>query len=155
MKLKATITLLLLGLSCQLSAVTTEFEFGESVNEQRYLSYINKIRCLVCQNESLGSSRSDLAVDLRLEIYRLMEEGQSNQQIDDFLVARYGDFILYQPPVKSSTLMLWFGPFLLPFVLLAVLLIRIKKMKKEPIVLSASEQQQAQKLLNQEVKQHD
>lgn len=155
MKLKATITLLLLGLSCQLSAVTTEFEFGESVNEQRYLSYINKIRCLVCQNESLGSSRSDLAVDLRLEIYRLMEEGQSNQQIDDFLVARYGDFILYQPPVKSSTLMLWFGPFLLLFVLLAVLLIRIKKMKKEPIVLSASEQQQAQKLLNQEVKQHD
>ena len=77
MKLKATITLLLLGLSCQLSAVTTEFEFGESVNEQRYLSYINKIRCLVCQNESLGSSRSDLAVDLRLEIYRLMEEGLS------------------------------------------------------------------------------
>ncbi len=155
MKLKTTITLLLLALSSQLSAVTNEFEFGERVNEQRYLSYINKIRCLVCQNESLGSSRSDLAIDLRSEIYRLMELGQSNQQINEFLVSRYGDFILYEPPVKRSTLMLWFGPFLLLLLFLVLLLLRIKKMKHQTSELSASQRQQAQALLNPKSNQHD
>lgn len=155
MNLKAITLLALLIISLPLFAVTTEFEFGERVNEQRYLSYISKIRCLVCQNESLGSSRSDLAIDLRTEIYNLMLQGQSNQQIDDFLVARYGDFILYQPPVKSSTLMLWFGPFLLLFALLTLLLLRIKKMKKTPVELSASEQRQARELLNPKVNHHD
>ncbi len=155
MNLRTTLALLLLTFSCQLFAVTNEFEFGNRVNEQRYLSYISKIRCLVCQNESLGSSRSDLAIDLRNEIYRLMAQGQSNEQIDDFLVSRYGDFILYQPPVKSSTLMLWFGPFVLLFVLLTLLLFRIKKMKNQPTTLSASEQQQARELLNPKEDQHD
>ncbi len=150
MNLKSIITIIaiLLPLSSQLFAVTTEFDFNEQVSERRYLSYINKIRCLVCQNESLGSSRSELAIDLRREIFQLMDQGQSDQQISAFLVARYGDFILYQPPVKNSTLMLWFGPALLLMALLVMLLIRIKRMKEEPKLLSAADQKLASNLLN-------
>ena len=72
-----------------------------------------ELRCLVCQNESLAASRAELAEDLRREVRKLIRDGKSDAEIRDYLVARYGDFVLYRPPVKPTTWLLWFGPFAL------------------------------------------
>ena len=85
----------------------------DPVTEQRLISISEEMRCLVCQNESLAGSRSDLANDLRREIRTLIKEGKSDEQIRSFMVERYGDFVLYRPPVKPTTWLLWIGPFVI------------------------------------------
>jgi cytochrome c-type biogenesis protein CcmH len=109
---------------------------------------IEEIRCLVCQNESLAGSQAELAQDLREEVYRMFREGKSRDEIVDFLVARYGDFVLYDPPLKPSTYVLWFGPFLLiaigSFFLLRTLVRKKQSTDKE---LSEEERQRLQQLL--------
>ncbi|WP_020167251.1 MULTISPECIES: cytochrome c-type biogenesis protein [Methylotenera] len=72
-----------------------------------------ELRCLVCQNQTLADSDAPLAEDLRVEIREMAAQGKSDQEIIDYLVARYGDFVLYRPPVKATTVLLWIGPFLL------------------------------------------
>lgn len=84
-----------------------------AAHAERFKKLAEELRCLVCQNQSLADSNADLAVDLRREVETMMTQGKSDAEIKDFLVVRYGDFVLYRPPVKSSTAMLWFGPFLL------------------------------------------
>lgn len=142
--------LLSLLLLCPILAwsVTSEFEFGDKVNEARYISYIAKVRCLVCQNESLGSSRAELAIDLRNRIYQMMAEEKTDQQISTFLVERYGDFILYQPPLKNSTLLLWLGPFVLLASLIFLLINRVRKLKHNDNTLTTEQQELAVKLLS-------
>lgn len=81
--------------------------------EQRLIVISEEMRCLVCQNESLAGSRSDLANDLRREIRILIKEGKTDDQIRSFMVERYGDFVLYRPPVKPTTWLLWIGPFVI------------------------------------------
>jgi len=81
--------------------------------EQRLIVISEEMRCLVCQNESLAGSRSDLANDLRREIRNLIKEGKTDDQIRSFMVERYGDFVLYRPPVKPTTWFLWIGPFVI------------------------------------------
>src|SRR3954464_617689 len=81
--------------------------------EQRMRNLTEQLRCLVCQNETLADSRADLAEDLRKEIREQMKQGKSDQEIIAFLTQRYGDFVLYNPPVKATTYLLWFGPFVL------------------------------------------
>ena len=81
--------------------------------EQRLIIISEEMRCLVCQNESLAGSRSDLANDLRREIRNLIKEGKTDDQIRSFMVERYGDFVLYRPPVKPITWFLWIGPFVI------------------------------------------
>jgi len=83
------------------------------VLEERLMNLSRELRCLVCQNETLADSRADLAVDLRNEIREQMKAGKTDQEIIAFLTARYGDFVLYRPPVKAATYFLWFGPFVL------------------------------------------
>jgi cytochrome c-type biogenesis protein CcmH len=85
----------------------------DPVTEQRLISISEEMRCLVCQNESLAGSRSDLANDLREQIRVLIKEGKSDEQIRNFMVERYGDFVLYRPPVKPITWLLWLGPFII------------------------------------------
>jgi len=85
----------------------------DPVVEQRLISIAEELRCLVCQNESLAGSRAELANDLRREVRSLITAGKSDAEIKEFLVSRYGDFVLYKPPVKPSTWLLWFGPLLL------------------------------------------
>jgi cytochrome c-type biogenesis protein CcmH len=95
--------------------------------EARVMKVAEELRCLVCQNETIAASHADLAVDLRKQIRLKLSQGQSERQILDFMVERYGDFVLYRPPVKSTTLLLWFGPalmLLLGFGALAVVLRR-------------------------------
>src|SRR5512135_2088273 len=109
-----------------------------------------KLRCLVCQNESLASSHADLAEDLRREVRDQMSKGKNDQEIVDYLVARYGDFVLYEPPVKRYTLLLWFGPFALLLAGVGVLVFQLRKRRKTvpEVTLSAEAQQRAAALLN-------
>jgi cytochrome c-type biogenesis protein CcmH len=85
----------------------------DPVVEQRLNRLAEELRCLVCQNESLAGSRSELANDLRREVRDLIKAGKTDREIVDFLVERYGDFVRYRPPVKPTTFLLWFGPFIL------------------------------------------
>ena len=120
-------------------------------HEPRYKALINELRCLVCQNETLADSNAELAVDLRREIRGMLVDGKSDPEITEFLVARYGDFVLYNPPVKPTTMMLWYGPFVLLAlgILIAVITIR-RRGRATPTTLSATQQQQVQDLLRQQ-----
>ena len=81
--------------------------------EQRMMRLTSELRCLVCQNQSLADSHADLAIDLKNQVRSQMQAGKSDAEIREFMVARYGDFVLYNPPLKSSTVLLWAGPFVL------------------------------------------
>jgi cytochrome c-type biogenesis protein CcmH len=98
--------------------------------EQRMRALTQQLRCLVCQNETLADSRADLAEDLRKEIREQMKAGKSDQEIIAFLTQRYGDFVLYKPPVKATTYLLWFGPFVLLFAGTGVLYRYLKKRRE-------------------------
>jgi cytochrome c-type biogenesis protein CcmH len=78
--------------------------------EARVIAVTSELRCLVCQNQTIADSHADLAVDLRNQVREMLRQGQSQQQIIDYMTARYGDFVLYRPPLKQSTALLWFGP---------------------------------------------
>lgn len=119
--------------------------------EDRYKALIDQLRCLVCQNETLADSDADLAADLRREIREKMRKGESNKQITDFLVARYGDFVLYKPPVKATTLMLWYGPFglLALGVVIAVITVRWRA-RSAPVTLNEAQHRQVQELLRRQ-----
>jgi cytochrome c-type biogenesis protein CcmH len=123
----------------------------DPVIEQRLNALAEELRCLVCQNESLAGSRAELAQDLRREVRGLLKEGKTDQEAKDFLVSRYGDFVLYRPPVKPTTYLLWIGPFLL---LIAGLyaLIRFLKGRTRDVVdapLSEAEKKRAEALLKE------
>jgi cytochrome c-type biogenesis protein CcmH len=110
------------------------------------------MRCLVCQNESLAGSRSELANDLRREIRTLIQEGKSDDQIRSFMVERYGDFVLYRPPVKPITWLLWIGPFVILIIGIAILLgyLRRRNQGIPSTTLSAADNQKIDALLNQD-----
>jgi len=123
----------------------------DPVLEQRMVKLAENLRCLVCQNESLASSRADLAKDLRQEVREKMKQGMSDKEITDFLVSKYGDFVLFDPPMKSYTILLWYGPFALLLVGLAGLVYQLRKRKNAApeVQLSAEEAQRAAALLKQ------
>ena len=98
--------------------------------EQRVNALAEELRCLVCQNQSLADSHADLAVDLKNQIREKLRQGQSNKEVVDYLVARYGDFVLYRPPVKATTWLLWFGPVLLLVLGLGVLIVKLRQRGK-------------------------
>ncbi|HYH86633.1 MAG TPA: cytochrome c-type biogenesis protein [Pyrinomonadaceae bacterium] len=99
----------------------------DPVLEKRVMALSETLRCLVCQNESLAGSHADLAVDLRQQIREQMKAGKSDEEIIAFMTDRYGDFVLFLPPVKSTTYLLWFGPFLLLAASVAVALLYLKR----------------------------
>ncbi|MBK7424218.1 MAG: cytochrome c-type biogenesis protein CcmH [Propionivibrio sp.] len=122
----------------------------DEATEKRLVAISSELRCLVCQNESLSGSHADLANDLRREIRTLIQEGKSDAEIMDFMVSRYGDFVRYRPPLKGTTLLLWFGPGLLLVGGLVTLVLYLRRRNKaiNDSPLSAEEQQQAERLLN-------
>ena len=116
--------------------------------EQRLNKIAEELRCLVCQNESLAASRADLALDLKREVSELIKAGKSDAEIKDFLVKRYGDFVLYRPPLKESTLLLWLGPFALLVIGFAVLAVFIRRRRAAQAPgLSAEDERRADALL--------
>lgn len=124
----------------------------DPVVEQRLNSIAEELRCLVCQNESLAGSRADLAMDLRRELRNLIRQGKSDQEIREFLVTRYGDYVLYRPPVKPTTWLLWIGPFVLLLAALAGLIFFLRNRQAPGDALSPEDQRKAEALLNGEPK---
>ncbi|MBI5437798.1 MAG: cytochrome c-type biogenesis protein CcmH [Nitrosomonadales bacterium] len=124
---------------------------ADPVLEKRMIGLAENLRCLVCQNESLASSHADLAEDLRREVREQMQKGLNDQEIIDYLVSRYGDFVLYDPPVKKSTLVLWYGPFVLLLLGIGVLVYQLRKRKSliAETELSDEDAQRAAALLNE------
>lgn len=122
----------------------------DEATEKRLIAISSELRCLVCQNESLAGSHAELANDLRREIRTLITDGKSDDEIMEFMVSRYGDFVRYRPPLKGTTLLLWFGPGVLFVIGLAGLLRYLRRrdraIKDSP--LSAEEQRQAEALLH-------
>ena len=102
-------------------------KFKDSLQEEQYYDLLEEVRCLVCQNQSLADSNAPLAQDLRNEIYEMVNSKKNNNEILDFLVKRYGDFVLYRPPLKKNTWLLWFGPFLILIIAISIGIIVIKK----------------------------
>jgi cytochrome c-type biogenesis protein CcmH len=97
-----------------LTAAAVEIrQFDDPAKQERYEHLIEELRCLVCQNQSLADSDADLAKDLRDEVYAIIQSGKSEQEAIKFLTDRYGDFVLYRPPFKPITVLLWAGPFLI------------------------------------------
>lgn len=146
-----TCVLVLAVLFVPLGALATEAQPAaeDPAIEARLHQLSLELRCLVCQNETLAESRADLANDLRREIRDMMKAGKSDREIVDFLVARYGDFVLYRPPVKSTTLMLWLGPFLLLAIGVITWFVLLKRRQRRvaDASLTPDEQQRAAALL--------
>ena len=119
--------------------------------EKRLVAISSELRCLVCQNESLAGSQAELAQDLRREIRTMIQTGKSDGEIMDFMVSRYGDFVRYRPPLKGTTLLLWFGPALLLIGGLGGLFVFLRRRagRIEEAPLSAEAQRQAARLLEE------
>lgn len=109
--MRATIILLLSLFSTPLLAAEEQLQFESAKQEALYDSLIIELRCLVCQNQNIADSNADLAKDLRNKTYELIKAGQTESQIKQFMRDRYGDFVLYEPPLDKKTLLLWLGPF--------------------------------------------
>lgn len=124
---------LLFALALPLSALANEAApaADDPVLEKRVMALAEELRCLVCQNQSLADSHADLAADLKNQIREQMRQGKSDKEIVDYLVARYGDFVLYRPPVKSTTWLLWFGPALLLAAGLAMLAVKLRQRRRQ------------------------
>ncbi len=129
-------------------AADTPFEFSDAAQERRYHALLEELRCLVCQNQSLEDSHAELAQDLRAEVHDMISAGRSDREILDFMVQRYGDFVLYRPPVQDNTWLLWFGPFLL-LVVAVVTAVRHARSRRaaEAAPLSEAERARVQALL--------
>ena len=115
--------------------------------DRRVAALAQELRCLVCQNQTLAESNAPLAVDLRNRIREQLQAGASEQDVIDFMVARYGDFVLYRPPFKASTLALWVGPFVLLAVGIAVLVRRLRRRPAPGPQLSEAQRARAARLL--------
>jgi len=118
----------------------------EAALEKRARALEQELRCLVCQNQTLAESNAPLAIDLRNQVREQLAAGKSDEEVKSWLVARYGDFVLYRPPFKASTLLLWGGPFV--FLLLgAFLLLRVTRKKRPAAELSDADRARAARLL--------
>ena len=115
--------------------------------EKRVAGLAHELRCLVCQNQTLADSNAPLAVDLRNQIREQLQGGASERDVIDFMVARYGDFVLYRPPLKASTLALWIGPFVLLALGAFLLLRRLVRRRAPELALSEAERARAGRLL--------
>ena len=102
-------------------------DYRSAEEEQRFRTLAAELRCVMCQNQSLADSNAMIAKDLRLELLSLIREGKSVEEIKQFMVSRYTDFVLYEPPMRPNTWLLWFGPFLLLLVGSVVIFMIIKK----------------------------
>lgn len=151
MKLRSVLLCVVLLLSGAAMAKEAAPMAADLAVEKRMVAISDELRCLVCQNESLSGSHAELAQDLRREIRKLITDGKTDKEILDFMVARYGDFVLYRPPLKPTTVLLWVGPFLLLAGGLGALVVFLRRRAKETAapILSEDEQRRAAALLDQ------
>jgi cytochrome c-type biogenesis protein CcmH len=125
-------------------------EFASPEQQTAYESLTSELRCLVCQNQTIADSNADLAADLRRQVYEMLQKGQSKDDIIKFMTERYGDFVLYNPPFKSKTVLLWFGPVLFFLIGAAFVILLIRRKQASPSkVLSDAERQKIRRLLDE------
>ena len=149
--LRAVLALLLAGTVGLAAAQEAKPMAEDPVLEAKVMAIAEELRCLVCQNETIAASHADLAVDLRKQIRQQLKQGQTQAQILDFMVQRYGDFVLYRPPVKSSTWLLWGGPFLLLGVAVVALVLTVRRRRTlVPAPLNADDAERVRRLLAEE-----
>ena len=144
------VVLLLFVIPLSVFAAIEGREFKTPEQEALYLQMTQELRCLVCQNQNLADSNADLAKDLRVKTYNMVIAGKNRDEIVEYMTARYGDFVMYRPPVKKITYLLWGGPFIFALIALLVLmrLLRSKATGKEQgIPVSAAELDEARQHL--------
>ncbi|MCW8864322.1 MAG: cytochrome c-type biogenesis protein CcmH [Colwellia sp.] len=129
------------------------FEFKDEVTKVRFQALSKELRCPKCQNQNLADSNSPIAADLRRELYELLQQGKADSEVVDFMVNRYGEFVLYRPRVSNVTYILWFGPALLILigVIVVIVIIRKKPVSEENLALSAEQQEKLKQLLSERV----
>jgi cytochrome c-type biogenesis protein CcmH len=120
---------MLLTLSVQARVEVLSFDTPE--HEERYNKLIAELRCLVCQNQNLADSNAELAVDLRRKTYEMVSKDKSEKEIAAYMVDRYGEFVLYRPPLNSNTLLLWTGPFIILLIGVSLLIRTIRRRRAE------------------------
>jgi len=140
---------MILSLGFFLSANLFSQEKSDAVLERRVRDVALELRCLVCQNQTLADSNAELAVDLRNVIREQLAQGASERDVRAFMVARYGDFVLYRPPLKASTVALWAGPFVLLAAGLVLLVRRLRRRPPEAQALTDAERARAAELLRE------
>ena len=125
------------------------FEFRDEVTKVRFQALSKELRCPKCQNQNLADSNSAIAIDLRRELYELLQQGKADSEIINFMVSRYGEFVLYRPRVSSLTYILWFGPALLILigVIVVIVILRKKAAVKTDLTLNTQQQEKLQQLL--------
>jgi len=143
--MKRFVAVLLIVCAWSVNAYAKEAEpvMGDAALQARVMKLGGELRCLVCQGESLAESRSDFAKDMLSKIKELMKQGKSDQEIKDYLVARYGDFILYRPPFSGITAYIWIAPFVLAVAGASLLIFNIKRRRERVKVAPLSEEEQA------------
>lgn len=127
------------------------YQFDNEVLKTRYQALVKELRCPKCQNQNLADSNSQIAIDLRREVYNMLHEGKADKEIVDFMVARYGDFVLYRPKLSKVTYVLWFAPAVLFLLGIIVVIVMVRKRagSANKAELSADENQRLAAILEQ------
>lgn len=143
--------LLLLIVGAAVHAAIDPYEFDNESQRERYRHFIEEMRCPKCQNQNLAGSDAPIATDLRRELHRLLLEGRSDREIVDFMVARYGAYILYDPPFDKKTALLWLAPiaFFATGAGVLLLIVRRRRSSVEPAALSSAERARVEQLLRE------
>lgn len=149
MNLLRIITLLSMLLSIEAGAVIETYDFASESGQKRYQVLVEELRCPKCQNQNLSGSNSPIAADLRRELHRMIEQGASDDEIKAFMVKRYGNFVLYRPPLDSNTLILWGLPAVLGLIAMLVAVVYRWRLVKADAgqALTTEEKQQLAELL--------
>jgi cytochrome c-type biogenesis protein CcmH len=139
-----------LSANTALASPVDTYEFNDEVTKIRFQALSKELRCPKCQNQNLADSNSPIAADLRRELYELLQQGKADSEIVDFMVDRYGEFVLYRPRVSELTYVLWFGPAVLILlgVFVVIVVVRRKPVDKKILALSAEQQEKLKNLTN-------
>ncbi|SFR44279.1 cytochrome c-type biogenesis protein CcmH [Pseudidiomarina maritima] len=155
--IRSLITMLLVAIGVAVSswsiayaANLETYKFDDPKKEALFRELIDELRCPKCQNQTIGDSDAPLAKDLRDRTYMMIQQGASKQEVVDYMVARYGDFAYYRPPVKLSTVVLWLGPVVVILVGAGVILMRVRSRNNAEVELSEQEQAQLDTLRDSE-----
>ena len=151
MRIVAFLLVLLVAWPAHSSTIET-YAFDDAKQEEQYKRLIDELRCLVCQNQNLADSNAELAQDMRRKTFEMVKAGKSEAEVVDYMVQRYGDFVMYRPPFRSNTMLLWIGPFI---ILIVGVLILIRFIRRKPATgqaahLSDEDKARAEKLLDSE-----
>ena len=153
-KLIAFLFLFSIATTSAMAAPIETFKFESAETEKIFHKLSEEIRCLVCQNQNIAESNADLAKDLRLEIYNMLSQGKTEDEIVDFMVQRYGDYVLYRPPFKPMTWLLWFGPVII-FVLGVIFAIRLMKAQSSTVVDDSLSEEEIERIKSLHAEQGD